>query len=228
MTEPVAPPASSKPHRRRGTRRIVAVPLGLLTLWLAGLVWYAEDIPRQVVDTTTVTDAVVVLTGGSARLDVGFDLIARGRAKKLFISGVAREVNAEELIRRYAQGHGDAPRCCVELGHVASDTTGNARETARWIEQEGFTSLRLVTASYHMRRSLLEFRRAMPAVTMIPHPVFPEGFRAGEWWRWPGTLHLLISEYSKFLIATVSHALGLRTLLAPAEGAPPPAAPANG
>src|SRR5262249_34733252 len=78
-----------------------------------------------------------------------------------------------------------------------------------FMRDEGYSSLRLVTASYHMRRSLLEFHRAMPEVTMIPHPVFPEGFRAGEWWRWPGTLNLLISEYSKFLAAVVRQALGI-------------------
>lgn len=213
MTAPSNPSTRSGRSRRRGTRRIVAVPLVLLTLWTAGLVWYAEDIPRAVDDAATRTDAVVVLTGGSGRLDVGFQLLNDGHANKLFISGVAREVNVDELIRLYGQDRSDI-RCCVVLGHAAGDTAGNARETAQWMGEEGFSSLRLVTASYHMRRSLLEFRRAMPHVTMIPHPVFPEGFRAGDWWRWPGTLNLLISEYSKFLAAVVSQTLGIR---------PPPA-----
>lgn len=219
MTETAAQPPesdpSAKPAKRRGTRRIVAIPLALLMFWLGGLIWYAEDIPRQVADAASPTDAVIVLTGGSARLEVGFHLLAQGRAKKLFISGVAREVNVEELIRLHGQGRGEELRCCVVIGHTASDTTGNARETAQWMAEEHFSSLRLVTASYHMRRSLLEFRHAMPHVTMIPHPVFPEGFRVGEWWRWPGTLNLVISEYSKFLAAIASQALGIR-------GAPPP------
>lgn len=218
MTGPSAP----RPTPRRGTRRIVAVPLALLILWVGGLIWYAEDIPRGVPDAATPTDAVVVLTGGSGRLDVGFHLLAEGRAKKLFISGVAREVNVDELIRLYGQGVPDL-RCCVAIGHTAGDTIGNARETAEWMAQERFVSLRLVTASYHMRRSLLEFRRAMPNVTMIPHPVFPQGFRAGDWWRWPGTLNLLISEYTKFLAAVVSQTLGIRpspVVTPPGDGAP--------
>jgi uncharacterized SAM-binding protein YcdF (DUF218 family) len=205
MTSPTLTPRQPRPR----TRRIVAVPLALLMLWLGGLVWYAEDIPRAVDDAASKTDAVIVLTGGSGRLDVGFQLLADGRAKKLFISGVAREVNAEELMRLYGHGRADEFRCCVVTGHNAGDTAGNARETAQWMAEEGFSSLRLVTASYHMRRSLLEFRRAMPQVAMIPHPVFPEGFRAGDWWRWPGTLNLLISEYTKFLGATVRHAVGV-------------------
>ena len=228
-------PAERSPERqsppRRGTRRIVAVPLVILILWLSGLIWYAEDIPRGVADAATPTDAVIVLTGGSGRLDVGFHLLADGRAKKLFISGVAREVNAEELIRLYGQGRGEALRCCVMVGHAAGDTVGNARETAQWMSEQRFSSLRLVTASYHMRRSLLEFRRAMPQVTMIAHPVFPGGFRAGDWWRWPGTLNLLISEYSKFLAASLSQALGIRTPVMPHSDGPAakdnPVAPAR-
>ena len=89
------------------------------------------------------------------------------------------------------------------LGHTADDTRGNATETARWIKKEGFRSLRLVTANYHMPRSLLEFNRLMTGIRIIPHPVFPKGFKAERWWvRW-GSLRLVVSEYAKYLIALV-------------------------
>ncbi len=45
-----------------------------------------------------------------------------------------------------------------------------------------FHSLRLVTANYHMPRSLLEFARAMPDIEIVPHPVFPEISRGPHWW----------------------------------------------
>ena len=67
--------------------------------------------------------------------------------------------------------------CCVELGHDSVDTRSNANETGQWMVTEGFTSLRLVTASYHMPRSLVEFRRAIPAARLIAHPVFPSNVR---------------------------------------------------
>ena len=41
----------------------------------------------------------------------------------------------------------------------------------------------------------------MPAVALTPHPVFPEGFRRDQWWMWPGTLSLIITEYDKYLAA---------------------------
>jgi uncharacterized SAM-binding protein YcdF (DUF218 family) len=77
------------------------------------------------------------------------------------------------------------------------------------MEREGFRSLVLVTANYHMRRSLLEFRRALPEARVEPHPVFPEGFRIEAWWRWPGTFALVQGEYHKFLAALVRPALPL-------------------
>jgi len=58
-----------------------------------------------------------------------------------------------------------------------------------------------VTADYHMPRSLLEFRRAMPDVEILVHPVFPDQVHRSIWWRSPGTASLLIGEYNKYLLA---------------------------
>ena len=151
-------------------------------------------------------------------------LLAERRAKKLFVSGVARDVDLDQLLKVSMRQDARNLRDRIALGHEAGDTQGNAHETADWMAKEGFASLRLVTASYHMRRSLLEFRHAMPHATMIPHPVFPEGFRGGEWWRWPGTLNLLISEYSKFLAALLRHVLGITSAPAGGGAASPAAA----
>ena len=76
------------------------------------------------------------------------------------------------------------------------------------MRQEGFNSLRLVTASYHMPRSLLEFSRVMPEVRIIPHPVFPERVKQERWWASPGTASLIVAEYQKYLLALARPVLG--------------------
>jgi uncharacterized SAM-binding protein YcdF (DUF218 family) len=154
------------------------------------------------------------LTGGSLRLEQGLALLADRRAKKLFVSGVHRGVDVRELLRLSRQAPEELD-CCIALGYEADDTAGNAVETAVWIDSEGYRSLRLVTAGYHMPRSLLEFRAAMPGVEIVPHPVFPGQVKIEAWWRWPGTAALIASEYNKFLIAVAGHAL--RRLFAPAR-----------
>ncbi len=204
---------TGRKDRRRTKRRLwSAVSLAVIGggFWAAGFMWFAGSVPRAVDDPETVTDAVVVLTGGSGRLGVGLSLLAQKRAKKLFVSGVYQGVDVTELLRISRQSPEEL-ECCVVLGYSAGDTAGNARETAEWMAKEGFASLRLVTANYHMRRSLLEFRRVMPAVVLIPHPVFSPNFKNEDWWRWPGTAGLILSEYSKYLVALPGLVSGRRT-----------------
>lgn len=187
-------------------RRIVRVALGgafvAVAAWGAGVVWFSQQIPRAPGDRHAVTDAVVVLTGGSRRVRAGFALLDEGLARSMFVSGVQPGVGISDLLRSAQRAPGDVDKL-VELGHDATDTAGNARETARWMAARNFRSLRLVTASYHMPRSLAEFRRAMAGVTVIPHPVFPDRVRIDAWWRSPGTASLIASEFTKYLLDAV-------------------------
>jgi uncharacterized SAM-binding protein YcdF (DUF218 family) len=190
---------------RRSRRRLGfagAVAVFLAALWLAGLWRFAASMPTAVADPARQTDAIVVLTGGSLRVESGLRLLAAGKAKKLFVSGVYRGVDVSELLHASRQTP-DSVACCIVLGHTAADTLGNARETAEWMNAEGFHSLRLVTANYHMARSLLEFARAMPDVEIVPNPVFPEFLKEQPWWRSRRAASLMANEYDKYLFALV-------------------------
>lgn len=187
----------------RGLLALIGV---LAVAWLVGLCQFAASLPTAVTAPDQATDAIVVLTGGSQRVENGLHLLAEGKAKKLFISGVYRGVDVTELLRVSRQSP-DSVACCVVLGHAADNTVGNARETAQWMASEGFHSLRLVTASYHMPRSLLEFTRAMPDKEIVPNPVFPDTLRNQPWWRSRAGAVLIAGEYSKYLVALVRPAI---------------------
>lgn len=198
--------------------------LALALLWLAGLVWYAADIPDTVADRETRTDVIVVLTGGSERLHTGLSLLLADQGQMLFISGVHPDLDLDAVL----VGTPDLPDALppalaarVTLGTVAADTIGNAVETAVFMREHGYRSLRLVTAGYHMRRSLLEFENAMPDVAIVPHPVFPETVRQDDWWRWPGTTLLIATEWTKYVLATLRHLLT-------GDAPPPPTTPTEG
>jgi uncharacterized SAM-binding protein YcdF (DUF218 family) len=197
---------------RRGHRliwRLTGIAGTCAAAWLAGLLWFATGLPGSVAEPERVTDAIVVLTGGSGRVHRGLQLLAEKRAKKLFISGVYRGVDVQELLRVSQRSPGDL-ECCVALGYEADSTRGNARETASWMREQGLRSLRLVTAAYHMPRSLLEFRRVLPDAEIVPHPVFPEHVKQRDWWRWPGSASLIVTEYSKYLVALARGPFGGR------------------
>ena len=191
---------------RRKLIRILVVGLVLVLGWIIGLVAFVARIPSPDEIAAEPADAAVVLTGGGGRLETGLALLEEGRARKLFVSGVHEDVDLAALLASLPAGSVPVPdaatlACCIQLGHVAADTKGNAEETAVWIRAEHFASLSLVTADYHMPRSLLEFHRAMPEIRILPYPVFPEQVRREGWWRWPGTTSLLIREYNKYLVA---------------------------
>jgi len=185
-------------------RRIVHALLLVLVVWLGGFLAFAAAIPPKVRDSERPVDAIVVLTGGDVRLAEGFALLDRGLARKMLISGVSNGVDLPALLQTLngtpqpAQAVLD---CCVTLGYDARSTEGNARESLRWLAQNGFTSIRLVTANYHMNRSLLEFRRMMPGIAIIPNPVFPKQMQDPYWFARPSTVVLLFNEYHKYLVA---------------------------
>jgi len=197
---------------KRAARSLALTLFIALAAWTIGLIRFAATLPDTVGDTTTRTDAIVVLTGGSDRLKTGFSLLARDLAGRIFVSGVPEQVSVDRLLERIGMpDYPKALRSRIFLGRRATNTVQNARETAEWCQNEGIRSIRLVTASYHLSRSLLEFHHAMPDVPIIAHPVFPEAVKQGRWWLYPGTLFLMTREYSKFLIASLGHMFGFST-----------------
>jgi uncharacterized SAM-binding protein YcdF (DUF218 family) len=174
----------------------------LFGLWLYGFIWYAQKIPGEVKDETTITDAIIVLTGGKNRLQAGLELLGQEKAQKMFISGVHKHVTCKELgefMNNWPQEYKDK----ITLGYNALDTHENSLESAEWVEQQHIRSLRLVTSGYHMRRSLFEFRNTMPWIKIVPHPVFSDNVQQKQWWRFGGTALLILSEYSKYLYAQI-------------------------
>jgi uncharacterized SAM-binding protein YcdF (DUF218 family) len=185
---------------RRGARLAAALAFLFAAASFGGFLWFVHLVPARVADPDSATDAIVVLTGGSLRVESGLALLAAGKGKKLFVSGVYQGVDVGELLRVSRQSP-ESLECCIVLGHTAESTEGNALETAAFMRSEGFSSLRLVTASYHMPRSLLEFARAMPQIRIVPNPVFPDAVRDQEWWMRPQSWGLFAEEYVKFAAA---------------------------
>ena len=183
--------------------RLALVALLLFVLWLGGLAWFVASSLRIADARTLPTDAVVVLTGGRLRLETGLGVLIAGSAKKLFVSGVNQKIDRDELLRVLGPAAG-REACCIVIGHEADNTFGNARETAAWMEHEGYRSLRLVTSWYHMRRSLLEFGRRMPQTRVVAHPVFIHHHEREGWAALRVEGLLIIGEYDKFLAAWVS------------------------
>ncbi|MFH1158750.1 MAG: YdcF family protein [Pseudomonadota bacterium] len=174
--------------------------------WFAGLFFFAQGLsPAPMAEPLQKRDAIVTLTGGSNRLDAGFDLLEHGLGKKLFISGVYHKTEVRQLLKRWRAEPQSSLDCCVVLGFEADNTAGNAVETVEWLRKEGFRSFYLVTANYHIRRALLEFNRLAPGLDIAPFPVVPDKFVVNGWWRDPATRSLVLREYMKYVAAYFFH-----------------------
>ena len=197
------------PDVRRWTRRTARAVLAAVALfallWSGGRVWFADTAGEGSEQPDLSTEAIVVPTGGSGRLEEGLRLLESGLAQALFVTGVAEGVASAELRARHDPA---LWACCVELGYEAEDTAANAQEAAAWMADRAFTSLRLVTSGYHMPRAMMEFRSAMPNATLVAHPVFPKHVKVEHWWRYRGTAALIASEFTKYLWALARRTLG--------------------
>jgi len=73
---------------RRAARRWLRWGLSavgvLAVLWGAGLFWFVGQVPREVPADGAATDAIVVLTGGSGRLDEGDFTLDVGQIKVVY------------------------------------------------------------------------------------------------------------------------------------------------
>jgi uncharacterized SAM-binding protein YcdF (DUF218 family) len=136
------------------------------------------------------TEGIAVLTGGPQRVETGLRLLQEGEGRWLIISGAGRDTPLDQLLRHAgldpaAAGIEDR----ITVGRQATSTRGNGAEVAEWARARQIASLRVVTAAFHMPRALLELRRALPGVALVPHPVQASGPRPG----------LLLREYGKMV-----------------------------
>src|SRR4051812_11728514 len=83
-------------------RKMLLCFLLCLLIWLGGLLWFIFQIPSHPSDNSGRTDAIVVLTGGSGRLDYGLLLLIEGKSDSLFISGVSQNITLEQLLQQSA------------------------------------------------------------------------------------------------------------------------------
>lgn len=155
-------------------------------------------------------DGIVVLTGGRQRIDQAVKLLDEGVAARLLISGVNPATTGSQ-IQRLTSAEPALFECCVDIGHDAIDTRGNANEAALWVLENGYQNVLVVTSNYHMPRSLMELERVDDKTHFIPYPVVNQEYGRFDWLRDPMVLNVLASEYGKFVIARFRHRVGAST-----------------
>ncbi|HXY90640.1 MAG TPA: YdcF family protein [Xanthobacteraceae bacterium] len=186
---------------RRGLQRVASF-MGIVTLaivaFFAGFVLFVNAIPREEEEVRRPVDGIVVLTGGASRISDAVELLAAGHGRRLLISGVNPATTPGELMRLTPELE-KLFACCVDLGHQALNTAGNAMEIAQWTREHQFRSIIVVTSAWHLPRALVELERELPGVELIPRAVVTDRMREEPWWTNPQTTRFLLVEYVKYL-----------------------------
>lgn len=140
-------------------------------------------------------DAIVVLAGGKGRVDEGVRLYRERRASYLFFIGVDPSVRKSDL---YRPQPGDPSSENVILEKVSRNTLENAIYGRDLLLRQQVGSVLLITSRYHMKRSAILFRNALPKdLAIYPYPVDTKNLKE-EWWNHGGSFHLLFSEFYKY------------------------------
>lgn len=192
--------------RRSLLRRLAVGALALGGLGIvaagAGFVAFTTQIAGREPAGVKPADAIVVLTGGPSRIVDAISLLNEGLGQRLLITGVNPTTSPDEMRRALPDGE-RLMDCCIDLGHKALNTRGNALEAAEWTRERRFRSLVVVTSSWHMPRAMMELSRALPDVELVAYPVVTSRTEPEHWWTDTGTLKLLVKEYLKYIMATV-------------------------
>ena len=170
--------------------------VAILGGFLAFTTQIATREPRQIKP----MDGIVVLTGGDSRVSDAVTLLSKGYGRRLLITGVNPTTSPGELRRALPDGE-ELISCCIDLGHKALNTRGNAIEAAEWTRAMKFRSLVVVTSTWHMPRALVELNRSLPDVELSAYPVVTSRMEAENWWRDPVLVQLLFKEYLQYVMA---------------------------
>ena len=103
-------------------------------LYALGFILFTVTLGKPAAGGSAKTDAAVVITGGSGRIEHGVDVLRAGKAKRLLIAGADPSVTKADLIRA-ARGSARLVNCCVDLGSESVDTRSNAEEASRWLAE---------------------------------------------------------------------------------------------
>ncbi len=145
------------------TRLVAAIVVGSLVVLASAiarvLVWPPSDVPESV-------DAIVVLGGGDqVRLLTGLALYADGVADALVLSAGTADDAADHGVHCE-----DTGVFCVEP--EPGTTAGEARTVAALAAEQGWSSLAVVTSTYHLSRARMLFGQCFDGhLFMVEAPV---------------------------------------------------------
>jgi uncharacterized SAM-binding protein YcdF (DUF218 family) len=160
----------------------------LILFYAIGFILFGVTLGRPA-NADVMTDAAVVITGGSGRIEHAMKVLEDGKTKRVLIAGADPLVTKKDLVDKF-DAERRLVRCCVDLGSESVDTRSNAEEAQRWLRKHNYKSVRLITNDWHMRRAAYEFRRGLDG----KYKIVPDAVRTEP------AFGTLFAEYNKYVL----------------------------
>jgi uncharacterized SAM-binding protein YcdF (DUF218 family) len=174
----------------------------MTALWIGGGLTFAY-IALTAPQSTSKSDALIVLTGGAHRVETAFNLLIDGKAGNLLISGVYEGNTIKDLVMASALLNTDQNKilnhCCITLDFNAHSTAQNATESIKWMIKNDYKSAIIVTSDYHITRSKLHFNRLKPDDINLNYYSVTEKQNIFSYHYWQN----IFTEYHKFMVTVL-------------------------
>ncbi|HUU41469.1 MAG TPA: YdcF family protein [Desulfatiglandales bacterium] len=144
-------------------------------------------------------DLIVVLDGESGRIDLAFELIARGYSSILFTPGIKQQKSRNKILQKLAQA---SPSVRFFEGRGVESTYEEALETRRFIAGQNIDSILLVTSPYHSYRAYWIFRKVLRGIRIVstPEPLENSWFSPGAVKKENRHFEIFRKEQKKFFV----------------------------
>lgn len=152
------------------TSSVVAATLPLLLMFTFGPTNYSREADCAVIFGARVWDDGTPSLALADRVDEGIRLHQRGLVRKLVMSGAIDRHNGysePEVMKNRAVEFG-VPSADILLDEAGVDTSATVRNTAEFMQREGFTKALAVSHYYHQPRVKMLFSRAHVRVYTVP------------------------------------------------------------
>ena len=166
--------------RRRAVQILAGLALVYVLLFQTPILWWSAA-PLKLSSPPLPADAIVVFAGGvgesgqagggyQERVKQAIDLYKAGYAGNVVLSsGYVYSFREAEVMRALAIDNG-VPASAIVLERQAKSTYDNVRFTQAILGEHRWSTILLVSSPYNMRRAVMTWHHAAPAVTVVPVP----------------------------------------------------------
>ncbi|NUU59615.1 YdcF family protein [Paenibacillus agri] len=145
------------------------------------------------------TEVIVVLSGGSGRLEEAARLYKAGYAPYMILSNAKESASAAGDMFKNALALG-IPQEAILTENEARSTYQNAEFTLPIMKEHGFTSAIVVSSDFHMRRVKILFDRVYKKSGIeLTYIGSDSGYHARRWWGDRYSRETTFNEYVKMI-----------------------------